>query len=308
MFSDEVVEEVRAVAARLGVETAALLAVAEIESGGQAFAMIDGRREPLIRFEGHYFDRRLSPAKRAVARAAGLSSPNAGGVANPSTQAGRWRLLIRATTIDREAAYESVSWGIGQVMGVHWAQLGYASVGALVEEVRSGISGQACLMARYIETAGLAAALRARDWASFARGYNGPSYRRNLYHIRIAAAYERNRRLQSPAGPESATRLLLRQGSRGEAVRDLQFKLIALGYPLQPDGAYGEATADAVSRFQKDRALQIDGVAGERTYAAIEASLAAAVSGGPLLRIWHSSRKWVRRLLNPLRSACWTPR
>jgi hypothetical protein len=90
-------------------------------------------------------------------------------------------------------------------------------------------------------------------------------------------------------------------------VRDLQLKLTALGYPLQPDGAYGEATANAVRRFQKDRALQIDGVAGERTYAAIEASLAAAVSGGPLLWIWHSSRKWDRHLLNPLRSVWWTP-
>jgi len=48
-------------------------------------------------------------------------------------------------------------------------------------------------MARYIEKAGLAAAVRRRDWEAFARGYNGPQYRRYGYHRKIAAAYHRFR-------------------------------------------------------------------------------------------------------------------
>ena len=65
MFCDEDALEIIAAAWELGVEPAALLAVAEVESNGQAFALIAGQREPLIRFEGHYFNRNLPQSKRA---------------------------------------------------------------------------------------------------------------------------------------------------------------------------------------------------------------------------------------------------
>ncbi len=191
MFSREVIAEITAVAADMDLEPAALLAIAEVESAGKPFAVVGGRNEPLIRFEGHYFDRRLSPDNRKAARAAGLSSPTAGRIANPATQAARWSLVARAASIDRKAAHESVSWGLGQVMGAHWAWLGYADVAALVAEARSGAGGQARLMARYIDRAGLAASIRRRDWAAFARGYNGPAFARNGYDRKIAAAYTR---------------------------------------------------------------------------------------------------------------------
>jgi hypothetical protein len=190
MFSRNVITEITKIATELGVEPAALLAVAEVESGGKAFANVGPREEPMIRFEGHYFDRRLSRENRVIARKAGLASPVAGRIANPVTQAARWRLLDRAVAIDRQAAHESVSWGLGQVMGAHWAWLGYATIDALVAEARSGVGGQARLMARYIERAGLSPSLRRRDWAEFARGYNGPDYARGGYDRKIAAAYQ----------------------------------------------------------------------------------------------------------------------
>ena len=58
--------------------------------------------------------------------------------------------------------------------------------------------------------------------------------------------------------------LLLRTGARGEAVRDLQWRLGALGYGHAPDeaGVFGAATTEAVRRFQHDRGLQVDGVVG----------------------------------------------
>jgi len=203
MFNQEIINEINSVAGFLDIEAAALLAVSEVESGGKAYARVEGRDEPLIRFEGHYFDRRLSAEKRAKARALGLSAPVAGVVANPRAQEARWRMLARAAAIDRKAAYESVSWGIGQVMGAHWAWLGYGTVDALVAEARSGVAGQVRLMARYIDKAGLAASLRTRDWTAFARGYNGSGYRGNAYHTRLAAAYERYR--ASPPVPGAAT-------------------------------------------------------------------------------------------------------
>lgn len=281
MFSSEILAEITEAANRLAIEPAALLAVAEVESGGVAFAMIDGRREPLIRFEGHYFDRRLSPEKQAVARAAGLSSPVAGAIANPVTQEGRWDLLARAARIDRQAAHESVSWGIGQVMGAHWRMLGFASIDAFVALARRDVAGQAEIMARFIEASGLAAALAARDWAAFARGYNGPLYARSDYDGRLAAAYADyggEPRGAAP-GPTRGIRKrdLLCRGMRSSAVYDLQAMLTSLGYGARPDGIFGANTERSVKAFQRARGLGDDGIVGPAT----RASLAAAVRETP---------------------------
>lgn len=267
MFSQDVVFEITKAAKAFGIEPAALLAIAEVESGGTAFVTISGRREPLIRFEAHYFDRRLSGEKRALARAKGLAAPMAGTIANPKTQAARWRMLDQAAAIDAKAAYESASWGLGQVMGAHWAWLGLASVSALVTEARSGAAGQARLMALYIEKAGLRDALRNHDWETFARGYNGPAYKKNAYDRKIAAAYARY--AKGGTNPRTAI-LLLKRGSKGEAVADLQRSLTALGYPLTADGVFGSATVRAVKAFQHHQGLAVDGIVGTRTTAALQ--------------------------------------
>jgi hypothetical protein len=261
MFSKDTIVEITAVARELGVEPAALLAVAEIESGGVVYAAVDDRREPLIRFEGHYFDRRLSGDKRARARAAKLASPTAGVIANPRTQAGRWRMLTRAAAIDHQAAHESVSWGLGQVMGAHWDWLGYADVDTLVEEARSGAAGQARLMARYIEKAGLDNALRDRSWHAFARGYNGPDYRRHGYHLKLAAAY---RRYRDAIGDACAV-VILKFGATGQAVKDIQIALTAHGFTLEADGLFGRRTLHAVQAFQRRHGLIADGIVGAAT-------------------------------------------
>lgn len=278
MFSDAVIREAHAAAGPAGIEPAALLAVMEVESGGRLFATVNGRSEPLIRFEGHYFDRRLTGKKQARARELGLAAPAAGAVANPSTQAGRWALLGRATEIDAKAAYESTSWGIGQVMGAHWLWLGYPNVQTLVAEARSGAAGQIRLMVRYIDKAGLARSVNAHDWPAFARGYNGPDYARNGYDKKLAAAYQRH----AAAAKASSMGPLLRLGSRGDAVAELQRRLNRLGYPLQADGLFGRATQAALRNFQRDRGLVSDGIAGPQTHAAL-----AKADAGLLPRWWR---------------------
>lgn len=285
MFTTETIEAIAQIASGNGIEPAALLAVAEIESGGRVFAVVAGRKEPLIRFEGHYFDRRLNGAKRRRARLAGLASPIAGKVANPASQAARWRMLERAAAIDRKAAFESVSWGVGQVMGAHWAWLGFHDVEALVAQARSGAAGQARLMARYIVKAGLREPLAQRDWARFAHGYNGPNYRRHRYHTRLAAAYRRHASQPDPASAGEAPGLL-RRGSSGDAVSDLQLALSAAGYALQADGRFDERTEAALRRFQRDRGLAVDGIAGPRTLSALGDTLS------PIARL----RRWWARL------------
>ncbi len=44
------------------------------------------------------------------------------------------------------------------------------------------------LMAKFIEKSNLDDALRAKDWAKFARGYNGPGYKKNSCDTKMAKA------------------------------------------------------------------------------------------------------------------------
>ena len=300
MFELKTAEEIESAAKAAGIEPAALLAIAEVESGGQVFAVVDGRDEPLIRFEGHYFDKRLSDADRARARADGIASPVAGEVANPASQEARWRLLRRAAAIDRQAAYESVSWGLGKVMGAHWRWLGFGSVDALVAEAREGAAGQARLMMRFIDKAGLKRAIEQHDWEAFARGYNGPGFRRHGYDRKIAAAYARHTGGARPPAPRqlpaAAGEDLLGRGSQGAAVVDLQQMLTALGYPLDDDGKFGPATERAVKDFQREKGLAADGLVGPDTRAAIRKALPLGPTFG---EIWAAATGWLKRLFSP---------
>jgi peptidoglycan hydrolase-like protein with peptidoglycan-binding domain len=58
---------------------------------------------------------------------------------------------------------------------------------------------------------------------------------------------------------------LLKEDSAGEAVRQLQVELSALGYISFPDGKYGPNTVSAVKKFQRANGLEEDGVAGPQT-------------------------------------------
>ncbi|WP_269932375.1 N-acetylmuramidase domain-containing protein [Aminobacter sp. HY435] len=282
MFSIHTTVEIEKAAREFGLEPAALLAIAEIESAGQVFARVDGRNEPLIRFEGHYFDRRLSGHKQDMARAGGLASPDTGAIPNPRSQAARWEMIERAAAIDHQAAYESTSWGLGQVMGSHWLWLGFDNVDALVAEARSGAAGQARLMARYIDKAGLANALNGHDWEAVGHGYNGPGFRKNAYHIKLAEAYQRH-----VDGTSSSDRVM-QVGARGELVGELQEALLALGYPVDADGIYGPGTARAVQKFQAEYGLAADGIAGPRTQAALRKALRPASGWWSALMGWFT--------------------
>lgn len=63
--------------------------------------------------------------------------------------------------------------------------------------------------------------------------------------------------------------MILRQGSKGQAVAQLQEDLTALGYKTSVDGVFGPHTAFAVRRFQGANGLTIDGIAGPETLGAL---------------------------------------
>ena len=83
---------------------------------------------------------------------------------------------------------------------------------------------------------------------------------------------------QESKPPEtSGTSGALKKGVRGEAVKQLQKKLIAAGYSVGPDGAdgiFGNNTFRALVMFQEDHGLTVTGEANAETMEAFSATTA----------------------------------
>ncbi len=89
------------------------------------------------------------------------------------------------------------------------------------------------------------------------------------------ASGEMQQKLFSANAPEYVHYVLLKKGSSGVRVEDLQARLRKLGYLANPvDGQYGETTKKAVALFQKDAGLKVDGSAGKQTLKALESKKA----------------------------------
>src|SRR5579859_696474 len=81
----------------------------------------------------------------------------------------------------------------------------------------------------------------------------------------------------------SSTVPTLRYEARGDAVRELQDQLRGLGYrdldgPVRADGYFGDRTRRTVEAFQYDYGLTVDGVAGPKTWRALQHALRSASS------------------------------
>lgn len=239
----------------LGCDVAALRAVAEVEARGAPF-LEDGR--PPILFERHVFSRRTEGAHDAAHPELSASEP--GGYRGGPAEYDR---LSAAIALDRAAALESASWGKFQIMGFNSGLSGYASVEAFVADMCQSEARQLAAFASFVAARRLDRFLRTRDWAAFARGYNGPAYRRNRYDERMREAYRRHagRRAQ---GDGDAFRV--------ETLHDLQVALNFLGAEAGPaDGLMGPRTRAAILRFQAQCRLARTGRASPALMQAVQA-------------------------------------
>nr|WP_174507558.1 N-acetylmuramidase family protein [Acinetobacter sp. Marseille-Q1620] len=184
-------QQIQDQAKSLGIETACLHAVIEVECKSSGFNQ-DGT--PVILFERHVMRQRLiangkvDVAYRMMRERPDLCNTTSGGYGLYSAQHGR---LNVAAQYDRTSALESASWGLGQVMGYHWKSLGYASLQSLINAMYRDEASQLDAMCRYIKVNNLVNALKNKDWKAFARGYNGASYAKNNYDIKLANAYKK---------------------------------------------------------------------------------------------------------------------
>jgi putative chitinase len=77
--------------------------------------------------------------------------------------------------------------------------------------------------------------------------------------------------------PPSNGRPVLRRGSRGDAVGELQRLLHKLGFMLAVDDDFGPGTEVAVAAFQKQQRLDpVDGIVGNDTWTALDIALKSA--------------------------------
>ncbi|MBW8814051.1 MAG: N-acetylmuramidase family protein [Caulobacterales bacterium] len=191
-------QDLAAAASALGVSIARIRAVDQVESNGRGFH--PETRRPVILFEPHVFSRLTSG--RFDASHPDLSYPKWGERPYPAAQSQRYDQLAAAMALDEGAALQSASWGRFQIMGYNFKPAGFASVRDMVRAlVRSEGAHLAAFASLVSHSAGMLAALRAGDWAGFARAYNGPGYAQHGYDQKLKAAYAR---LTAPAASQSA--------------------------------------------------------------------------------------------------------
>ncbi len=186
-------KDYREVAERLGVEPAAIKAVVAIEAGKthQGFWK-EGM--PLINFDLKMFEQFAARNKVNLSEARKtspviFSRPNDRRYG--SRQAAQQARLDAAMTVDKRTAVQGTFWGMFQIGGFNWKKCGTESVDDFITQMSRSERSQLDLFANFIENTGLLKSLRAKDWSSFARGYNGPKYASRGYHTRLAAAYKR---------------------------------------------------------------------------------------------------------------------
>ncbi|HEY7751970.1 MAG TPA: N-acetylmuramidase family protein [Ignavibacteriaceae bacterium] len=184
-------KDLKDLADELGIELAAIKAVNEVESSGRGF-LTSGK--PKILFEGHIFWSQLKKH--------GLNPQNFV-TGNEDILYPKWTKefykggekeydrLNRAKAIHESAALESASWGLFQIMGFHFEILGYNSVQEYVDSMYISEGNHLKAFGKFIQSQGLVRHLKNKDWAKFAKGYNGAGYKLNKYDEKLAAAYKK---------------------------------------------------------------------------------------------------------------------
>lgn len=243
-------KDIALAAASLDCDTAAVMAVIDVESGG---GFLPDTR-PKILFERHIFHGLTGG--RFDGGHPGISSASPGGYSGGAAEYGR---LAQAIALNRSAGLQAASWGAFQILGENFDTAGFAGIEAFVAAMCLSEGAHLVAFINFVQKSGLADELRRRDWMAFARGYNGPGYRKNRYDQKLAAAY-----LLRSTGPraEGGAPRTLRMGDTGRDVAALQVKL-----GVAADGDFGLLTKAAVVAFQHTSGLAADGIVGAATRA-----------------------------------------
>lgn len=179
------------VAVELNVEVAALKAIKEVESGGKA--LINGI--PVMLFEGHVFWRQLQARKidpqKYVKGNEDILYPKWTKVHYTGKNSGEYARLQKAMKINADAALESASYGMFQIMGNNYQMCGYKNVKEFYMDMCKSEEKQFYAFVKFIKAKGIIPYLQQKNWAQVAYRYNGSGYKANKYDQKLAAAYNK---------------------------------------------------------------------------------------------------------------------
>jgi hypothetical protein len=249
--------DVESEAKYFNIELAALRAVMAVESRNTGY---DSKRRPIILFEPHVFYRNLHGNQRAVAVANGLAYEHWKN-SYPSGSDAQYARLTRAIEINPEAAYRSISIGMGQILGENYKLAEYPSAEKMFEDAMVSETNQLKQMIGFIINKGLKDELNRHDWHSFAAGYNG-SGQVDKYAAWLQREYNKWRRITSKPREELDAQDLRDAGSKTVEDADFGQKAVKTAAVVGPTaGAVLDAATQGMEPVNKaiDTAKQAKG-------------------------------------------------
>ena len=217
-------EMIQTIADDADLDPATIKAVIKVESRGSGF--YDDRR-PVILFEGHIFWREL---KKVGMNPKSLQRGNEDIVYRKwvrkhykGTARGEFDRLKRAQAIHPEAALRSASWGMFQIMGFNHKASGFDNVQSYIDAMYASEYEHIQAFINFLKAENIYRYLKAKDWANFARRYNGPAYKKNGYDWKLQVAFDKSSK-----------------GARG----DDQVEVIVNEYAQQLAEAFDELSTD----------------------------------------------------------------
>jgi hypothetical protein len=272
-------QHIRLVASNEGYAYPVLAAIIDKESNGRFYWKVNGRDELALNIEGHYFYRnlaKLAPEKLKETVAAGLAAKKARVVEVPNSYAGRYAMFGRMKAIHREAAYRSVSSGVGQIMGEGAGAMGFKSAEALFEYGKASWQNQIDLIVRFIKTKPkLVAGVLEEDCDQIGYYYNGPAYKTNNYanDLRdLIDKYDTDGVVYVEPVAASA-----RDVARIKALGWHSVEAFQSARGLNADGVIGNLTRDELAKAEAERKPKVP------TVAKVAGGAAVTVAGGAVV-------------------------
>ena len=181
-FKNKYGETINKQANELGIDPNLLAAVILVESSGSGFA--DGKL--LIRFENHCFIDRttgyedlfsFNKSERWKEHKFRTSIGDEWKDVHTDKQSSEYEAFNFAKKLNEEAAFRSISMGLGQIMGFNYATCGYGSAKEMFDDFSKGDEQQLIGLVQFIKNYNSGKTLKAlqdNDLSSFVTQYNGP--------------------------------------------------------------------------------------------------------------------------------------
>jgi len=299
-------------AQEVGLPTAVLLAWLEVEVGA-TIRGFDNKNRIIILPEPHRFYANLGAGpKRAEAIKQGLAYAKWGAKPYPASYDARYEVFAKMEAIDVEAARDSASQGLPQILGQNAEKCGYANATAMFTDFMLGETQQLKAMVTLMKNWGIVTMLSGKNlaladnWRPAAFKYNGTGYEKNGYHTKLATAFVKhskgnNDNLVVVKGPAKFT--VLKKGMKGELVTNLQSDLLVRGFDPGPiDGRFEDKTKTALEGFQRSTGLTVDGEYGPKTAQKMATVPMLPIAPKPPEHVWpqQQSRNWVAVLIDTL--------